>query len=204
MCVSVTEGFVAGVCLRLSALFFVWHMCLALPVCQESWKKKRATSKFLLWYQVVSCYCVEVKRGQHNPAEVRETERREVVEQSDFQASHWSWNFKNFERSDPNSETSNLINFLRISGWICYFTGIYQNGRNISEPRLCCFRLVFSCFPSISPGCRVKTKSLSFKCIRVVSEKWGKPGFLTISYRKIQRLYAKESQCKNQQGWKLS
>ena len=101
-------------------------MCLAdVPstACAPGKEKDGAISKFLLWFQlVVSCYCVEVKRGQYNPAVVRETERREIVEQTGFQASHCSWNFKNFEKSEPISETSNLMNSLRISGRVWEFS----------------------------------------------------------------------------------
>lgn len=71
-------------CLRLSPPeCSVW--CLAdVPSsgCVEQRKEKKlAISKFLPWYQVVSCYCAVVKQGRSNPAEVWETENREIVEQ---------------------------------------------------------------------------------------------------------------------------
>lgn len=60
ICVRFCDGVPQS--LRPSALLCVWHMCIALPVRQERWKG----SKFLLWCQVVSCYCVGVKQGQYN------------------------------------------------------------------------------------------------------------------------------------------
>lgn len=51
--------------------------------------------------------------GQVRPVQ-RNREERAWRAGTEFQAPHCSWNFKNFKRSDPNSETSNLMNSLRI------------------------------------------------------------------------------------------
>lgn len=110
---------------------FLWQsaamlalLCARLCLCARK-GEKWGISKFLLQYQVMSCYSMEVKRGRYRAKE-RGSDCRPGTE---FQASHCSWNFKNFERSDLNSETSNLMSSLRISGRIWEFSSILYRNR---------------------------------------------------------------------------
>lgn len=68
---------------------------------------------FQLFAALSDCV-VLLHRGQARQTQSRSGQRNgkqsHLRARTGFQASHRSWNLRNFERSDPNSETGNLIN----------------------------------------------------------------------------------------------
>lgn len=77
---------------------------------------------------VISGCVMLLHGGQVRPVQ-RNREERAWRAGTEFQAPHCSWNFKNFKRSDLNSETSTLLNSLRYPGGSenfpnSYFTGL--------------------------------------------------------------------------------
>lgn len=96
ICVSLSNGVLPCRCLFPSECAVKCLAYMPNSVCATRKGEKRDLSKLLLCYQVVLCYCVEVKQGRYSPAAVRETEERDWRARTECQASYWSWNFKNF------------------------------------------------------------------------------------------------------------
>lgn len=120
-------------------------MCQALPVHQE-----RRKIKYIQVSAAISGHVMLQRRGQARPVQSKREERSDCRAGTEFQASHCSWNFKNFERSDLSSETSNLMNSLRISGRIWEFSSYFKGIELTSIPCLFCFMLAFSCPECVS------------------------------------------------------
>lgn len=105
-------------------LLGVWQMCRALPARNRERRKKWAVAEFLPWYRVVSCYCVEVKRGRYNPAAEAEKQGRGRLWSRDWHSGFpLLLEFKEFweEWSEQWDKKFDEF-FMRISGRIWDFS----------------------------------------------------------------------------------